>query len=98
MTPEEATVFYNKVYDILVACAGAHEAWRSDFVWHHSRSDTICEEYRIGGKLGFGGKYLSGKNIVECYREDRQREECEAAIDKTNRYLAELKHQTSKTA
>lgn len=59
----------NKIYDILVAEAGASESERVDFVWHHCVDKDGCREWRFRGKLGFGGKYRSTWNGVTYYHE-----------------------------
>ena len=68
MTREKA----DKVYDVLVRMGGADEMMRESFVHHHlgERGRDICNEWRFGGKLGFGGKYRSVYNAVDCYSED----------------------------
>ncbi len=62
--------FANKVYDILINMGGASEDMRDSFVYHHVKSKDGCDEWRFGGKLGFGGKYRSRTNSVDCYAED----------------------------
>jgi len=59
----------HKVYDILVEMAGADKAMRDSFVSHHTTDEDCCE-WRFSGKLGFGGKYYSEVNRVDCYPED----------------------------
>jgi hypothetical protein len=66
MTKEKA----GKVYDLLVSIGGAYEPDRDNFIYHHTESKEGCSEWRFSGKLGFGGKYRSGYNGVDCYRED----------------------------
>ncbi len=44
-------------------------------------------EWRFQGKLGFGGKYYSGRNVVDCYTEDRD--------DKTTKIIEELNEKLS---
>ena len=67
MTKERA----NKIYDILVRLGGAAENGRRGFVHSHEGTPQVeCEEWRFQGKLGFGGKYWSGQNKVNCYYED----------------------------
>jgi hypothetical protein len=60
----------NAIYDILTSKAGANEAMRDTFIYHHCKSRYGCDEFRFGGKLGFGGKYYSHTNTVSCYTED----------------------------
>jgi hypothetical protein len=60
----------NKIYDILVNFGGAQETEREEFVYHHTVSEFGCQEWRFRGSLGFGGKYRSGNNRVDCYKED----------------------------
>ena len=66
MTVEKA----NRIYDILVEIGGASTDYRNDFIYHHTKESNPCEEWRFGGKLGFGGKYRSVDNRVDCYSED----------------------------
>jgi hypothetical protein len=60
----------NKIYDILVNLGGASERMKDSFIYHHCESNDGCDEWRFGGKLGFGGKYRSRTNTVDCYLED----------------------------
>jgi hypothetical protein len=60
----------NNVYDLLVSIGGAEESERSGFIYHHCTSKDGCDEWRFCGKLGFGGKYRSQRNRVDCYKED----------------------------
>jgi hypothetical protein len=82
MTEERA----NKVYDILVRLGGAVERDRDGFVYHHSRADDICEEWRFSGSLGYGGKYYSDYNRIDCYKENFN-EKTKVVIDKINKEL-----------
>jgi len=66
MTVEQANI----VYDQLVNIGGAYEPERDSFIYHHTESKDGCSEWRFVGKLGFGGKYRSGSNSVDCYKED----------------------------
>ena len=83
----------NKIYDVLVKYAGAHEDWRNNFVYCHAVDKYGCQEYRFQGDLGFGGKYYSGRNKVSAYSEDLTPKR-EKQIDKVNYYL--LRAETSK--
>ncbi len=60
----------NKIYDLLVSIGGAWESDRDSFIYHHCDVKDGCDEWRFAGKLGFGGKYRSGYNRVDCYKED----------------------------
>lgn len=86
LTIEEA----NKVYDLLVSIGGAYEPDRQSFIYHHCESKHICEEYRFGGKLGFGGKYRSNLNSVDCYSKDETRARY-LIIEELNKKLSEIK-------
>lgn len=82
----------DKVYDVLVREAGAspHRIDRAAFVWSHDGSrGYVASEWRMGGPLGFGGKYRSGTNTVDCYPEDMTPERAEI-IARTNAALAAL--------
>lgn len=86
MTIEEA----NKVYDILVKISGSREYWRDTFIYDHVIDRNECTEWRFQGKLGFGGKYRSRTNTVDCYKEDETSETLEI-MRKTNEELSKLK-------
>lgn len=60
----------NKVYDILVSVCGAYESDRELFVNNHCDEKEVTMEWRFVGNLGFGGKYRSQTNRVDCYNED----------------------------
>lgn len=81
------------VYDVLVREAGAlsDRIERECFVIAHEGGEwrTRCEEYRFQGLLGFGGKYRSKTNTVDCYPEDMTPERAEI-IARTNAALAAL--------
>jgi len=62
----------NNIYNILVNKGGASESDRSNFIYHHTKNK--CDEWRFSGKLGFGGKYRSNQNSVDCYSEDETTE------------------------
>ena len=86
MTKDEA----NKVYDILVNMGGASSSLkdRNDFLYHHVESENGCDEYRFGGKLGFGGKYYSGTNTVDCYSEEHSSDKHDDLIEGINSELS----------
>ena len=67
ISPEKA----QKIYDLLVSIGGASERMMDSFIYHHCESKEGCDEWRFQGKLGFGGKYYSERNVVDCYTEDR---------------------------
>lgn len=83
MTKEKA----NKVYDLLVSIGGAYEQDRDNFVITHTEDN--CDEWRFIGKLGFGGKYRSEDNTVDCYLEDETPERVKI-INELNIELAKL--------
>lgn len=82
--------YFNKIYDILVNLGGAPENERIPFVYEHLREDYPCNEWRFCGKLGFGGKYRSMRNSVDCYQEDETNERVEL-IKQMNIELAKAK-------
>jgi hypothetical protein len=84
MTKDKA----NYVYDQLVAIGGAREEDRDNFVYHHSEAKEKCDEWRFIGKLGFGGKYRSQRNRVDCYREDETPERNDI-IERLNKALSD---------
>jgi len=61
-----------EIYDVLVQYAGANITEKDSFVDSHSnhREYGECTEWRFCGNLGFGGKYRSYTNTVDCYNED----------------------------
>lgn len=82
--------FAEKVYDVLIkeAGAGASNEWdKESFIYHHEKG---CDEWRFCGKLGFGGKYRSNTNTVDCYLEDLTPER-ELIIKQTNLELSKIK-------
>lgn len=84
MTEEQA----NAVYAVLVEYAGASEVQRDEFVFMHINGR--CDEYRLRGRLGFGGKFWRRDWRVSCYREDETPERSET-IRATNEALARLR-------
>ena len=85
MTKEKA----DKVYDLLVTIGGAYEGDRDNFIYHHSESKDVCSEWRFCGYFGFGGKYWSEYNSVNCYSEDETPERIKLGY-KLNDALAKL--------
>lgn len=83
--------FFNDVYDILVKTGGASEYDRAAFVYDHLDKQYPCTEWRFCGHLGFGGKYRSERNTVDCYREDETPERL-AIMQKVNEQLKGLNH------
>lgn len=61
--------YFNAIFDVLVAMAGAPESLRDEFIHAHARTDPPCAEFRFGGLFGFGGKYLSSGNELSYYME-----------------------------
>jgi hypothetical protein len=59
----------NRIYDLLVSIGGAVESYRQQFILLHMETPS-CREWRFMGHLGFGGKYRSQTNKVDCYSED----------------------------
>lgn len=85
----------NKVYDILVECAGArpNETERGDFVY--AQNSRYIGEYRFMGALGFGGKFWRESSYshmrVNTYIEiEAERPETIPMIVETNRRLLAL--------
>lgn len=83
--------FYNRVYDVLVEHAGAHEHYREFYVADALREQRPLIEWRFCGKLGFGGKVWrnDGRVYVTCYPEDRTQDRAEI-IDRVNSLLSEM--------
>lgn len=77
-----------RVYSLLVSIGGAAEMMRGAFVSTHAEGD--CQEWRFGGKLGFGGKYRAERNQVDYYSEDDV-PETRAVARELNEALAKLK-------
>lgn len=81
-----------KIYEILVADAGARPDDMQEFVHHHAESKHPCFEWRFQGHLGFGGKFYSSDMWrIGCYREDDTPER-NAIIAKVNQKLANLQY------
>ena len=80
----------NKIYDILVQLGGADEKMRDGFVYQHTDDEgNLCTEWRFMGRLGYGGKYRSKYNSVDCYQEDETKERLKI-IDKINKELKKI--------
>jgi hypothetical protein len=91
MTDNEVLMeFFGRVYDVLVAHAGASrdEDERFAFIFEYS-GQKPTGQYRFCGKLGFGGKFYWPGFCVGCYPEDRTAER-EAAVEATNLALKSL--------
>jgi hypothetical protein len=82
--------FANKVYDILVAEAGAHESNRENFIYVHCEDEYPCGEYRLGGDFGFGGKYWLERNAITYYQENHMKK-LDKLEAKVNKLLGEIK-------
>jgi len=78
---------FNSIYDILVNIGGAVEQMRDPFVSIHVEED--CLEWRFCGHLGYGGKYRSDRNKVDCYSED-ENEYRKDLIKKINNELSKV--------
>jgi len=83
--------FASDVYDALVKHAGATENEKDSFIYHHTNHDKYGEtlEWRFCGNLGFGGKYWSNRNKVDCYSENLNKE-TKKIINETNKALEEV--------
>lgn len=82
-SPEEVRL--NRIYDVLVKLGGAWPDSRYMFVRSHAEDN--CKEWRFQGHLGFGGKYRSRTNSVDCYPEDMTPEKLRL-IEQINAELA----------
>lgn len=80
---------FHKIYDLLVSIGGASESDRFSFVYNHTEAKYPCSEWRFCGQLGFGGKYRSDRNTVDCYSEDETPERL-AIIGKLNEALKSI--------
>lgn len=76
-----------QIFEILVLYAGANERDTDSFI-RTMTSGTL--EYKIGGKLGFGGRFSLDKFRVACYTEDETPERMDV-IMMVNQKLKELK-------
>jgi hypothetical protein len=72
------------IFEILTLCAGTPQSLRDEFVHALQRG---AKEFRIGGSLGFRGKYWPETNTVSCYPEDMT-DRRRAMITDTNGHLA----------
>jgi|SRR6185437_6450530 len=74
----------HRIYDLLHEQIGFDEfgTWKGSFL---QCTETGCEEYRIQGKLGFGGKLRNchGRIYIDCYPEDINQER-QVLIDRVN--------------
>lgn len=87
--PVGNSAWLDSVYSILVNIGGANESMRGSFVQNHEDERSPCTEWRFCGHLGFGGKYRSETNKVDCYREDETPKRL-AIIGELNDALAKL--------
>jgi len=82
----------NRVFDVLIEKAGAHESHREGFVYYMAE-DVDLHEFRFGGDLGPGGKLYFQRStfgpslLVDCYSESLS-DETEAIIEEVNRCLS----------
>lgn len=86
----EQSAWFNRVYTVLVDLGSAAEHMRDSFVFAHINKEHPCREWRFSGNLGYGGKYRSSTNTVDCYQEDVTPLHTEL-IQKLNQALANLK-------
>lgn len=71
--PEVVTrAMVDAIIDILIETCGVHSSLKEDLTFINDLLEGTCSEYRIGGWLGFGGKFhdRQGRWSVSCYRED----------------------------
>lgn len=71
--PEVVTLaMVDAIIDILIETCGVHPSLKEDQTFINDLLGGTCSEYRIGGWLGFGGKFhdRQGQWSVSCYRED----------------------------
>lgn len=81
--------FYQRVYDVLVNLGGASEVMRDTFLYAHCHDTYPTKEWRFQGHLGFGGKYRSELNSVDCYAENETPKRLEL-IKQMNKELKKL--------
>jgi hypothetical protein len=84
-----SSAWLDSVYSILVNIGGASESMRGSFVQNHTDAEYPCTEWRFCGHLGYGGKYLSKTNRVDCYIEEETPKRL-ALIGELNEALAKL--------
>ena len=79
----------NKIFDILVADAGAQEQDRHSFIHAQCKDEYKCREFRFCGDLGFGGKFWVNNDrlYVSCYPEDMTKKRGDI-VEKVNAKLA----------
>ena len=93
MDPTLPTEIADRIWTILVEEAHAQdgERDRSSFIYHQGKG---CTEYRIGGPLGYGGKFWNnaGRWYVNTYPETIEHQpNLRDLIEKTNRRLESLR-------
>lgn len=91
MEPTLTKEIANTIWTILVMEAGSPEGERSSFIYHQTKG---CTEYRIGGPLGYGGKFWNTNRrwYVNTYPETLERQpELSLLIERTNRRLESLR-------
>lgn len=84
-----STAWLDSVYAALVSIGGASESMRGSFIQNHTDAEYPCTEWRFCGHLGYGGKYRSRTNRVDCYSEDETPKRL-AIIGELNDALAKL--------
>lgn len=70
------------IYDVLIKFGDANAEDKDSFIYNHIHGDA--DEWRFIGKLGFGGKYRSKRNAVDCYYEDMNDERSQGLWNGTN--------------
>ena len=82
--------FAAKVYDILVAEAGATADMKEHFLYVMCEDKYPCSEFRFCGHFGFGGKYWSDRNAITYYQENHTKK-LDKLEAKVNKLLGEIK-------
>lgn len=91
MEPTLTKEIANQIWTILKEEAGSREEERGSFVYHQTKG---CTEYRVGGPLGYGGKFWNYNKrwYVNTYPETLEREpSLSVIIERTNRRLESLR-------
>lgn len=75
---EKLGQLYDDAFTVLVREVGVREDGRADFLRAFADRDFQGIEYRLCGRLGFGGKFRrivhDGQFRIDCYPEDRNAE------------------------
>lgn len=85
-----------RIWNVLVEHVGVYNSKRERESFVYLQTKRNCQEYRIQGKLGFGGKFRNNHLpwYIDCYPEDSTPERARV-IEVVNEKLKMLYEETS---